>query len=157
MNYQFSVSDIAALLALILSAYSFKKTLDFNKKQNEFIETNDKLNKLLIEKEKDDLLAKKSADISANYVKLGRADYRIKVFNKGQSTANNVRIEILEGKDLFFQDEINSKFPIETLERQQGIELIVPLDNQSPDKSKIKFIWDDETGKDRNNTVSIVI
>ena len=157
MNFYFSISDILALLALILSAYSFKKIFDFNKKQNEFIETNDKLNKLLIEKEKEDLHAKKSADISANFIKLGRSDYRIKVFNRGQSTARNVRIEILEGKDLFFKDDINSKFPIETLERHQGIELNVPLDNQSPDKAKIKFIWDDETEKDKYNIVTIVI
>lgn len=157
MNFQFGISDLLALLALIFSAYSLKKTLDFRKKQNEFIETNDKLNKLLISKEEEDLLTKKSAEVSANFIRLGRSEYRLKVFNKGESLARNVRIEIIEGNDFFFKDDINSKFPLEILERHQSIELITPVNKESPDKARIKFIWDDETGKDKFNIVTPVI
>lgn len=157
MNIQINTTDILSFLALLFSIYSFKKTFDFNKRQNEFIETNDKLNKILIEKEKEDIISKKSADISANFTNLGNSSYRLKVFNRGQCAATNVRIEILEGKDLFVESEINSKFPIEILDRQQCIELITPFCTNSSDKAKIKFIWGDESGNEKFKIVTPII
>ena len=70
MPVQVDLGDIVALLALGLSAYSMKKTFDFNKRQNDFIETNNKLNKLLLEKECQDALHQKKADISATEEKI---------------------------------------------------------------------------------------
>lgn len=154
MNFQINVSDILSLLALLFSIYSFKKTLDFNKRQNEFIETNDKLNKILIEKEKEEIISKKSADISANFINLGKSNYRLKVFNRGQCAATNVKIEILEGKDLFIASDIISKFPVEILDRQQCVELFTPFCGNSSDKVKIKFIWDDESGNEKFKIVT---
>jgi len=157
MNFQINVSDIIAFVALLLSGYTIKKTIDFNKRQNEFIETNDKLNKLLIEKENEDSLTKKKADLSANFVNLGKSEYRLKIFNRGYNFAKNVRIEILEGNDLFIENDVNSKFPIEILERQQGVELITPFESGSSSKAKIKLIWDDETGNDRFNIITPIV
>lgn len=154
MNFQFNISDIIAILALFISGYSIIKTVGFNKKQKEFIETNDKLNRLLLEKENEETKAKKSADLSANFLNTGN-NYVLKVFNRGQSAAKNVRIEIIEGSDIFIPHDIEDKFPVEILDRQQSVELYAPFDSAtSSRKAKIKIIWDDEVGNDRENIVT---
>lgn len=157
MNFQINVSDILALIAILIAAYSFKKTIDFNKKQNEFVETNDRLNKLLIEREKEELLTKNSADLTANFIKAGSGNYRLIVFNRGQSAAKDVRIEIMEGHDIFITGDINTKFPLEILERQQSVKLIAAVDNQSSNKAKIKLVWNDESGNDKFNIITPVV
>lgn len=115
MPIQIDTSDILAAIALFLSGYSIKKTNDFNEKQNEFIETNDKLNKLLLEKEIQDASNKNKADISANFINIGSSKRRLKIFNKGIGTARNIRIEFPEGNDLFFENDLSRKLPIPVL------------------------------------------
>lgn len=144
MAIQINLSEIIALIALVLSAYSMKKTFDFNKRQKEFIETTDKLNKLLLEKESQNALHQKKADISANFIKIGKNDHRLKVFNRGENTARNIRIEFPQGNEIFIDSDIKDKFPIPILEKYQSVELIAAFCMQSPSRVTIKLIWDDE-------------
>jgi len=157
MPIQINFSDIIALLALILSTYSMKKTVDFNKQQNEFIETNDKLNKLLLEKESQDFLQQKKADISANFIKIGKHSHRLKIFNKGRNTAKNIRIEFPEGNEILIDGDIKDKFPVPILEQYQSVELIAAVHMQSPSRMTIKLIWDDEAGKDNEKVLTPTI
>lgn len=154
MPVKIDLGDIVALLALGLSAYSMKKTFDFNKRQNKFIETNDKLNKLLLEKESQDALHQRKADISANFIKIGKNNHRLKVFNKGRNTARNIRIEFPGGNEILINSDIQDKFPIPILEQHQSVELIAAIDMQSPSRMTIKLIWDDETGKDNEKELT---
>lgn len=154
MPFQVDLSDIIALLALGLSAYAMKKTIKFNKRQNEFIETNDKLNQLLLKKENQDAIHQKKADISANFIKIGKNNHRLKIFNKGKSTARNVRIEFPEGNEILINSDIHNKFPIPILEQHQSVELIAAIFLQSPSRMTIKLIWDDESGKDNEKELS---
>lgn len=147
MSVQINVSDIVALIALGLSAFSMKKTVDFNKRQNEFIETNDKLNKLLLNKENQSLLNQTKADISANFISIGKNKHRLKIFNKGQNTAKNIRIEILEGEEILLKDDIEEKFPIQKLEQHHNVEIMALVYKPSPRKAKVKLVWDDDFGK----------
>ncbi|HEY1731070.1 MAG TPA: hypothetical protein VGG15_04950, partial [Terriglobales bacterium] len=77
------VSAAISLLAFAMSVYSTKKTVEFNKRQQEFIDTNDKLNKMLLQREEQDTLAQKQADLSANFIKISQNNYRLKLFNRG--------------------------------------------------------------------------
>jgi hypothetical protein len=148
MPIQIDLGDIVALLALVVSAYSIKKTSDFNKRQNEFIETNDKLNKLLLEKENAELIHKNKADISVNFIKTGKNNHRLKVFNKGNNTAKNIRMEFPDGNSLLYSSDLDTKLPIPILEQHQSIELLAIVGFGSDIRMTVKLIWDDDSGND---------
>ena len=157
MLSQIDFSDIVALLAVGLSLYSMRKTFEFNKRQNEFAETANKLNSLLLEKESQDILDQKRADISANFIKVGQNKRRLKVFNKGKGLARNVRIEFPEGMGVLVSDDVQNKFPIPILEQYQSVELLAAVVFQSPSRMTIKLIWNDESGTDNEKTLTPTI
>ena len=144
-----AISTIVSVLALVMSAYSMKKTIDFNKRQKDFIETNDKLNKMLLDKEQQENLIQSQADISANFICVGRDNYRMKVFNKGKSSARNVRIEFPNGNEILLEDELKEKFPMPAIEPQQSVELIAAVSMGSPRRMDVEVVWDDQSGVDR--------
>ena len=157
MLSQIDFSDIVALLAVGLSLYSMRKTFEFNKRQNEFAETANKLNSLLLEKESQDILDQKRADISANFIKVGQNKRRLKVFNKGKGLARNVRIEFPEGMGVLVFDDVQDKFPIPILEQYQSVELLAAVTFQSQSRMTIKLIWNDESGTDNEKTLTPTI
>ena len=139
-----STSDIIAIGALGLSAYATWKTFKFNEKQNALNESQKKLNALLLEKEAEEMQSSKKADLGATFIKLGSNKYRLKIWNKGRSAARNVSLQFPEGNDCLIPSDIDSKFPLEVLEPQQGVELIAAVSLGTRSKHPIKLIWIDE-------------
>lgn len=134
-------------MALGIAVWSAVQTGRFNRRQNDFAETAEHLNQLLIRREAADSEQQHTADISANFVKIGKSDYRLKVFNRGASTARSVRLEMLAGADLVSDSELQQKFPLPMLERQQGTELITHVHMQSPSRAHVRLLWDDDSGQ----------
>lgn len=155
MALHIGFGDVVALLALGLSAYSLKKTLAFNKRQSQFEELEYKLNKLLLRKEDQDALSNIKADVSANFVRMGKDEYRLKVFNKGKNPARNVRIEFPEGNEILIG--VDDKFPVPILEQYQTVELIAALDFQSSSRLSIRLIWNDDSGNDNTKELTPTI
>jgi hypothetical protein len=149
--------DFIAFLALGMAVYSTKKTLEFNKRQKEFIETNDRLNKLLLRKEKQEAISEHQADLSANFICIGKNKRRLKVFNKGKGTARNVSIYFPDGNPLLINSDINEKFPIPILEQHQSVELIAAYSMDSPSRMAIKLSWDDDAGVENEKIVTPTI
>lgn len=134
-------SAVIAFLALLVSVFSIRKT-------NKFSTTADRLNQMLIEREKAEGIAAKSADISANLVE-ARKNYRLKIFNRGQGAARNIRlIDLTEQNSPLVDSDIAEKFPFPTLERHQNVEVIVVRMFITAPKIDIKLLWDDKTGSD---------
>ena len=156
MGFQISAAEIISTAALLLSIYSTKKTVDFNRRQKQFIETNDKLNQLLLQKEQQESLIQKQGDISASFVKIGR-DYRLKVFNKGKTIATNIRVEFPSGNEILIESDLKDKFPMPRLEPFQSVELIAAVHMGSPRRMDIKLIWDDPSGSDRDKVVTVTL
>lgn len=154
MALQISLGDIAAVAALTISIYSLKKTVDFNKKQTEFAEANAKLNKFLLMKEEEEKLQRVKADISANFVSMGKNKQVLKIFNKGKGTAKNVRLEFLEGDGLFIESEVTDKFPVPILESFQRVDLTAINEFRSASRIHVKLIWDDDFGKDNEKVLT---
>lgn len=154
MAFQITLGDIVAVAALAISIYSLKKTGDFNRKQTEFAEANARLNEFLLVKEQDEKLQQVKADISANFASMGKDRQVLKVFNKGKGTAKNVRLEFLEGDELFIESEVNDKFPIPILESFQHVGLTALNEFRSPQRIHIKLIWDDGFGKDNTKVLT---
>lgn len=144
MPLTIDMSDVIAGLAFLLSSYATWQTVSFNKKQKSLIESQEKLNNLLLNKENQDALNDKSANLGASFIKLGSSKYRLKIWNKGSSTARNVRIEFLEGNDVIINSEVIEKFPMESLEKHQSVELIASVHMKTKRKHVIRLIWEDD-------------
>lgn len=151
------MTAIVSILAFAMSVYSTKKTVEFNRRQREFIETNDELNKMLLDREEQESLSQKQADISANFIKVGSSNYRLKVFNRGRGLAHNVRIEFPSGNEILIEDDVDAKFPMPSLEPQQSVELIAAVCMDSPRRMEMKFVWDDQSGKNREKLLTIAM
>ena len=149
-------SNVVALGALIVSVWSLHKTSRFNARQNELADTTERLNQLLIDRESAEGLASKKADLSANLYQASKNNYRLKVFNRGKGTAENVRLVDLATEDDSFliQRDIEHKFPVPILEQHQSVELIAAIHMGSPSRTHIKLIWDDNTGQNHEKELT---
>lgn len=145
MFIEFSIGDLIATAAFALSTYATWKTFKFNERQKSLIESQEQLNRLLLEKEEQDSESSKKADLGTTFIKLGSTKYKLKVWNKGKVCARNVRIEFPEGNDVLIQSDIDSKFPLETLDTHQSVELIAAVHMGTKSKHVIKLVWDDDS------------
>ena len=93
------------------------------------------------------------ADLGATFVKLGSSKVRLKIWNKGKATARNVRVEITDVDDIFIPSEIQEKFPLETLEQHQFVELIASPHLGSKLKHAVRLMWEDDHSADNDKTV----
>ena len=143
---------IVALLALAFSVYTFRKAQNLAEKQAELVKGQKRLNDLWVAKEESEVRNAKRADVSANLVRLPKGA-QVKVFNKGKAEARNVRIEFNEDESIFIRSDVDSKFPLERLEPQQGVDLIAAVHMSSPSKIPLKLLWDDDHGTNHAKTV----
>lgn len=144
MPMPIDAGDIIAGLALLMSAYATWRTISFNEKQKSLIESQENLNNLLLEKEQGEALSDKKADLGASFVKLGNSKHRLKIWNKGSATARNVRLEFPEGNGIIIESEIEEKFPLESLEKLQSVELIAAVHMGTKSKHVIRLVWEDD-------------
>jgi hypothetical protein len=136
--------DIIAGLALLFSIYATIKTIQFNNRQQSLIESQEKLNRLLLEKETSDSASERRANLGASFIKLGSSKYRLKIWNKGKAVARNVILEFPEGNDVLMKREIEEKFPLEALDTHQSVELIASVHMDTKPKHAIRLIWSDD-------------
>lgn len=154
-DYGSLASVVVALAALVVSFISMHKTNKFNEKQNELAATTERLNRLQIDREIAEGVSSKKADISANFVSLGKNNSRLKVFNKGKGIAKNIRLIDLDRENSTLVDsDIARKFPLPIMEQHQSVEIIASRHLRSPPRVHIKLIWDDETGLDNEKELT---
>jgi hypothetical protein len=151
--FSFSASDIIAGLALLISAFAAWKTVQFNNRQKSLIESQEKLNLRLLEREEAESKLDKKADLGATFIKLGSNKHRLKIWNKGKTPARNVSIEFPEGNDCIVQSDVSEKFPLEALDTHQSVELIASVHMGTKSKHAIKLIWSDEFSQHNEKTV----
>lgn len=149
MALDFGIGDLLSGLALLLSIYATLKTVQFNNRQQSLIGDQEKLNKLLLERETSDSASGKQANLSASFIKLGSSKYRLKIWNKGKAVARNVHLEFPEGNDVLIESEIGEKFPLEVLDIHQSVELTAAVSLDTKSKHAIRLIWSDDYS-DRN-------
>ena len=145
--------DIIAGMAFLLSGYATWKIFRFNERQKALIEIQEKLNNLLLEKEKSEAANEKRADLGTSFITLGNSKYRLKIWNKGKAIAKNIHIEFPEGNDVLIQSEMAAYFPLESLDRYQSVELIAAVAMQTKRKHMLRLIWSDESGEKNEKIV----
>lgn len=102
------------------------------------------INMYQLEKIHTEKVDKKKAAIKANVIKEDQGRRLIKVFNAGKSVARDIYYEILsENQDFMILNE--DIFPFALLNPQENTELIMMTTTGSPDKIKMRFIWEDDS------------
>lgn len=153
MTSSFTLSDVLAGLAFLLSVFATWKTVRFNDRQKSLIESQERLNKRLLAKEDEKFTEDKKAELGASFIKIGSSEYRLKIWNKGKAAARNVYLEFPSENDCFDQSEIDRKFPLEILETYQSVELIAYVSYETKSKHVIKLRWADEFSADNMKVV----
>lgn len=151
------VSNAIAGLALLLSVVATIATIRFNARQKSLIESQEQLNQRLLQREEEQSRANRRADLGANLVKVGKSNWRLKIFNRGEATARNVTLAFPEGSDLCMQSEIESKFPLEILEPQQGVDIMTVVHAGTKGKHAITIRWDDDDSTDNAKTAYVTL
>lgn len=147
------ISNLISLGSLIIAlsalAYSWLTDKKLRKQQ---IEIND----IELSKRKEEQEDKTKAIIEANTYKSGNT-WRIKVYNKGKSTARNIQLISPDierensGIDLLIENNISYPF----LHPQTSFEIKMVLYMGRINNPKVKFIWDDDF-KERNEREQIL-
>lgn len=106
--------------------------------------TPSKLAAAQLKREKAENEESKKAAVRANLVKISNDSVKLKIFNKGKSTARNVEFCELSGVDWFDSNEITRKFPVGILEPSSNVELRVFLAIGNGASCKIRLKWSDD-------------
>ena len=145
MDFTVRLGDIAAFVALLISGYAVWTTTKFNKRQLSLAESQKQLNALLLKQGRSEAFNASKADPDASFIKLGSKGYKLKIWNKGQAAARDVRIDFPDGSDVVFGSEVQEKFPLEALERFQSVELNAAVCIGTKLKHKIRLTWTDDS------------
>lgn len=152
-DYSSLASAIIAGLALLVSLVALVLGEMRNARQKKFVETQHELNERLLARELQNIQASNKADMGAKLIKMGKTNYRVKVWNQGEAVAYNVDIRIPEGTNVITEREVSDKFPMEFMERHQSVELIAFVHMQTPRKQPIEIVWSDDDGQDKKKSV----
>jgi len=134
-----SASDAIAGSALCLSVYTIWRQHGLDK-------LNRRLSALLIEKEEEETRSAKRADISANFVKVGKNDYRLRVYNRGKGIAKNVTLRVISGESLLSSSDLQTKFPFPSLQPHQSVDVLASVSLGSERRVTLHITWDDPAG-----------
>lgn len=152
-----SAGDVIAVLALVVSGYAAWTTSKFNQRQKSLIESQERLNALLLVKEEGEAAEEKKADLGATVIKLGSSNCRVKIWNKGKAPARNISIDFPDGNDLIINSEVERKFPLEVLDRLQAVELIAAVHMGIKSKHTIRLTWSDDFRETNEKTVYLTV
>ncbi len=145
-------SDVTALIALLVSLGAAGVTFWFYRRQLALIDTQEQLNRRLLEKGEAEAIEARQADVGAKLIKLGNNKCRVKVFNRGKAAARNVEIEFPDGNDMIPDQEIRDKFPMEVLEQHDSVELMAAIHMRTPRKQAMLLKWTDDYSDSNEKT-----
>jgi len=144
-----TTSDIIASLALLVTVVGQIRS-ELRARKNDSDQRvmkleQDRLRKLLLDKETKAALNEMKAELGARLVNISRSSYRLKIFNRGKVEARNINILFPDndGSEYLMMDDVKEKFPYEVLHPQHGIEIIAGLGYGCKTKYRIKLVWDD--------------
>ncbi|EEB1000910.1 hypothetical protein C9H35_06755, partial [Salmonella enterica subsp. enterica serovar Infantis] len=119
-----TTSDAIALAALVVSIYTIisseMKSRKSDREQKVIKDEQDRLRKLLLEKETKSAINEMKAELGARLVKIAKNNYRLKIFNRGRVEAKNIEIHFPDndGNEYLSMHDVEDKFPYEVLHPQ---------------------------------------
>lgn len=156
-------SDIIASIALLVtiigqirSEYKSKKN---DTEQRLMKDEQDRLRKLLLEKETKSAISEMKAELGARIVKISRNNYKLKIFNRGKVEARKVEIIFPDndGAEYLVMRDVYDKFPYQVLHPQHGIEIIASISFESKSKYRIILKWEDDFSRSNDEEFIVSI
>ncbi|CAH6196764.1 TPA: hypothetical protein MYR17_003443 [Citrobacter koseri] len=158
-----TTSDIIASIALLVtiigqirSEYKSKKN---DSEQRLMRDEQDRLRKLLLEKETKSAISEMKAELGARIVKISRNNYKLKIFNRGKVEARKVEIIFPDndGDEYLVMRDVHDKFPYQVLHPQHGIEIIAHISFESKSKYRIILKWEDDFSRSNDEEFIVSI
>jgi hypothetical protein len=146
---EFDWTVFIALVALLLSLYNTRKGQKLAQKQEALADVKSTLHKLQLQLEKVRILEMHKADFGARFIKEGKSR-KLVITNKGKAEARNVEVIFVEGPYFVLNNEIESKFPMTSMDSMSSVRLIASA-ALGIREVKERFIveWTDDTGFQR--------
>lgn len=111
-----------------------------------------KINKFQLEKFEKEKEDEKKAHIAGNIINKSKGTKSLKVFNSGKAPAANVRIDFCD--TMWGEVPIMNKniLPYPKLDPHNGFEMnFIAFEGMTGKTVNIRFVWDDERGKNNEN------
>ncbi|WP_143595787.1 hypothetical protein [Tropicibacter naphthalenivorans] len=156
MNWEV-VTGISSVIAILISILAWWTSYRAAKDQSKLTLRETELVRLLIAKEQRDHASSLSTEVSARLHNTGKHNWKLRVFNRGPAEAKNVRLEVLSENSFFSESWISNKFPMPRMEAGQSVDILASVVLSSHEKEDIRILWDDSTGKNRSNTITVTI
>ena len=122
------------------------------KKQNEI------LNDLEISKLQEENTEKKKAKLKPHFYHLSSSSRKFVLKNRGDGSAHNVRIEILNNPEEQRAFGCTKAWgPYESIEPDTCIEERIKVTADSPDYFNLRIVWDDEDRKDKERFLKLKV
>lgn len=151
-------SDWIALIALALSAYAMWQSQQVAKSQERLTDREVELVRQQLEKNKIEERNSKTANVSARLYKVAKNDWRLKIFNKGPSIANNVSCSSADIENsMFSASSFSTKLPLAKMEQGDSVEINAFVHLQSPSKETVILTWDDASGSNQSKEVEVTL
>lgn len=155
-----AVANFFAGMALVVSVYALVRTRSvrtherrIREQEHAVAKVQEELSQLQLERERREADAASSANVGARFVKLGRHQQRLRVFNKGKAPAYGLEIHCPEGNPLLAESDIESKFPIEMFEPGDSVDLLSTAAIGSPVKMTVELRWNEEDGTSQRKRI----
>ena len=135
---------IISALSLLVAIISIAKSSKAQKLQNKVNEIELKLKEYELDKVTKEKEAANSALVQARIIRLGKDQYRLKIWNSGGGTARNVTARFEDNPQIIMFD--NDKMPFEELEPMKSFEVVLLVHRGSAHKAKVLTEWDNPEG-----------
>ena len=136
------ISVIIALSTLILSL------VKYNKHEKRLNEQQNVINLYQLRKIREEEVSAKKAHIKGNIIRDTKSSVVLKIFNSGESNANNVRVEIISSIEGLLFSEIA---PIELINPHRNFDFHISLCEGHVGSIKLRYTWDDGYAKGNIN------
>lgn len=136
-------SLVLSILAIIGTTFTYFKHDRKIKDQEKLI------NDHHLKKIKEEELSFMQADVRATLMKGNKGHRILRVYNKGQATAKNVRLIIKDEPDYLYS---TNPFPFPVLNEHENVDLNIHLHMGSPDNISFEILWDDESATDNKHS-----
>lgn len=135
-------------VSIAIAVISFIKSSKAQKLQNKVNELDTRIKEYELEKIKQEKAEAVSSVVKARAIKVDKNNYRLKIYNAGNTIAHNVSAKISKEYNVML---LNDKMPFEELEPQNGFEECLVVHMGSSPKFKVQLNWQDDNGHEHNN------
>jgi hypothetical protein len=125
--------------------------------QERVLELERQVHELTLDREMRQAAAAERAEIGCSLLRLGSSKYRLRVFNRGKATAENVDIDFHDGYELVGEQEVTRKFPMRALEPGQSVDLIAGVHSQTAAKHEVNLRWTNADGTEQQKSTEVTL